>query len=183
MFDLYKSRLNKTCNQQHGQSIQGRSIFRKQVTFSTKICHISFVNKNNHHIGRRPREQFTTFKNSKQWETTQMQNLILYINLIASHFLMYERSSTAPPPYLYRVLLEIHMSFTEPSERNSNSPLALQRAWPRACVATTDRTIRQSFFTGVTSSETRCSEKCENTKYGESVKILHIHNFASNYIS
>ena len=62
-----------------------------------------------------------------------MQNLILYINLIASHFLMYERSSTAPPPYLYRVLLEIHMSFTEPSERNSNSPLALQRAWPRAC--------------------------------------------------
>jgi len=54
-----------------------------------------------------------------------MQNLILYINLIASHFLMYERSSTAPPPYLYRVLLEIHMSFTEPSERNSNSPLAL----------------------------------------------------------
>ena len=59
-----------------------------------------------------------------------MQNLILYINLIASHFLMYERSSTAPPPYLYRVLLEIHMSFTKPSERNSNSPLALQRAGP-----------------------------------------------------
>ena len=59
-----------------------------------------------------------------------MKNLILYINLIASHSLMYERSSTAPPPYLYRVLLEIHMSFTEPSERNSNSPLALQRAGP-----------------------------------------------------
>ena len=117
MFDLYKSRLNKTCNQQHGQSIQGRSIFRKQVTFSTKICHISFVNKNNNHIGRRPREKLTTFKNSKQWEPTQMKNLILYINLIASHSLMYERSSTAPPSYLYRVLLEIHMSFTEPSER------------------------------------------------------------------
>ena len=61
-----------------------------------------------------------------------MKNLILYINLIASHSLMYERSSTAPPSYLYRVLLEIYMSFTEPLERPiSNSLLALRRLGPR----------------------------------------------------
>jgi len=91
--------------------------FPLQVTFSTKICHISFVNKNNNNIGRRPREKLTIFKNSKQWEPTQMKNHILYINLIASDSIIYERSSTAPPSYLYRVLLEIYMSFTEPLER------------------------------------------------------------------
>ena len=103
--------------------------FPLQVTFSTKICHISFVNKNNNNIGRRPREKLTIFKNSKQWEPTQMKNHILYINLIASDSIIYERSSTAPPSYLYRVLLEIYMSLTEPLERPiSYSLLALQRA-------------------------------------------------------
>ena len=56
------------------------------------------------------------------------------------------------------------MSLSKPSERYRVNPsLALSTGGARACVATTDRTIRQSFFTGVTSSETRCSEKCEKS--------------------
>ncbi len=109
--DWIKHAINK-----HGQVLK-EDPFSLKVTFSTKTCHISFVNKNNNRIGRRPREKLTTLKNSNQWEPTQMKNLILYIILIASSSIIYKRSSTAPPPYLYRVLLEIHMSLTKSLER------------------------------------------------------------------
>ena len=91
-----------------------------------------------------------------------MKNRIILIKLLFPILPYMSHPSNAPPSYLYRVLLELYTSLTKPSERSTvNSPLALRTGWARACVATTDRTIRQSFFTGGTSSETRCSEKCE----------------------
>ncbi len=155
--DWIKHAINK-----HGQVFK-EDPFSLKVTFSTKICHISFVNKNNNSIGRRPREKLTIFKNSNQWEPTQMKNLILYIILIASSSIIYERSSTAPPPYLYRVLLEIHMSLTKPLERpisyslSHYDGLGPARAWrPRTGL------FGKVFSTGLRRVKHGVVRKCEN---------------------